>query len=65
MPRPVNRNPDEAPPYRVAQVAEKWDVSEKAVLDALKRGRIPGFKLGRMWLIPRESVDRLSRGGRT
>jgi hypothetical protein len=32
------------------------------VLDALKRGRIPGFKLNRMWLIPRDAIDRLGDG---
>jgi excisionase family DNA binding protein len=47
------------PPYRVNQVARKLGVSNRAVLDALKSGRLSGFKLNRMWLIPREGVDRL------
>lgn len=50
------------PPYRVSQVAVRLGVSNKAVLDAIKSGRLRGFKLNRMWLIPRESVDRLSAG---
>jgi excisionase family DNA binding protein len=51
------------PPYRVGEVARQLGVSNKVVLDALKRGRIPGFKLNRMWLIPRDAIDRLGEGG--
>jgi excisionase family DNA binding protein len=48
------------PPYRVGQVARMLGVSSKLVLDALKSGRLSGFKLNRMWLIPRDGIDRLS-----
>jgi excisionase family DNA binding protein len=51
------------PPYRVGEVARQLGVSNKAVLDALKRGRLSGFKLNRMWLIPRDAVDRLRGDG--
>jgi excisionase family DNA binding protein len=51
------------PPYRVSQVARKLGVSNKAVLDALKSGRLSGFKLNRTWLIPRDAIDRLRDGG--
>jgi excisionase family DNA binding protein len=54
---------EERPPYRVHEVAEKWNVSDKAVLEALKAGRLRGFRLNRMWLIPPEAVDRLEAGG--
>jgi excisionase family DNA binding protein len=47
------------PPYRVGQVARKLGVSNKVVLDAIKRGRLSAFRLNRMWLIPRDAVDRL------
>jgi excisionase family DNA binding protein len=49
-----------APPYRVNQAAEKLGVSKKAVLDALKSGRLAGFRLNRMWLIPRDKIDPLT-----
>jgi excisionase family DNA binding protein len=52
-----------APPYRVGEVARQLGVSNKAVLDALKRSRIPGFKLNRMWLIPRDAINRLRGDG--
>ena len=29
------------------------------VLDAIKSGRLSAFRLNRMWLIPRDAVDRL------
>ena len=52
---------DEGPPYRVSQAARKLGVSNKAVLDALKSGRLTGFRLNRMWLIPRDEIDRLGK----
>jgi excisionase family DNA binding protein len=59
-----NRNEEATlPPYRVRQAARKWGVSNKAVLDALKSGRLVGFRLNRMWLIPRDEIDRLGAGG--
>jgi excisionase family DNA binding protein len=48
-----------APPYRVSQAARKLGVSNKAVLGALKSGRLTGFRLNRMWLIPRAEIDAL------
>ena len=51
------------PPYRVRDVARKLGVSNKAVLDALKSGRLAGFRLNRMWLVPRDAIDRLGGGG--
>jgi excisionase family DNA binding protein len=50
------------PPYRVSEVARKLGVSNKAVLDALKSGRLAGFRLNRMWLVPRDAMDRLRAG---
>jgi hypothetical protein len=51
------------PPYRVGEVVPQLGVSNKAALDALKRGRLSGFKLNRMWLIPRDAIDRLGGDG--
>jgi excisionase family DNA binding protein len=54
-----------APPYRVSQAARKLGVSNKAVLDALKSGRLVGFRLNRMWLIPRAEIDELGSATRS
>jgi len=62
MPKGVH-NAGGLPPYRVGEVARQLGVSNKAVLDALKRGRLSGFKLNRMWLIPRDAIDRLGGDG--
>jgi excisionase family DNA binding protein len=58
-----NRVEEAPPPYRVRQAARKLGVSNKAILDALKNGRLAGFRLNRMWLIPRDEIDQL--GGRS
>lgn len=50
------------PPYRVRQAAKKLGVSNRVVLDALKSGRLVGFRLNRMWLIPRREIDQLDGG---
>jgi excisionase family DNA binding protein len=47
-------------PYRVREAAKRLGVSDKAVLDALKSGAIAGFRMKRMWLIPRHVIDRMS-----
>jgi excisionase family DNA binding protein len=57
--RAKRRIGEERPPYRVREAAEKLGVSTKAILGALKTGRLPGFKLNRVWLIPRAGVDGL------
>lgn len=41
----------------VAEVAEKWDVSEQLIRRKLRQGRIPGaVKRGKSWLIPKDAV---------
>ena len=62
----ASQNRDEealSPPYRVSQAAKKLGVSKKAILDALKNGRLVGFRLNRMWLIPRNEIDQLGAAG--
>jgi excisionase family DNA binding protein len=59
----VVQNAAEPPPYRVGEAARRLGVSNKTVLDALKGGRLSGFKLNRMWLIPRDAIDRLGDSG--
>ena len=48
--------------YEVAEASAKSKLSEQAIRSALRDGRIPGFRIGRKWLIPRDKFDRLLRG---
>jgi excisionase family DNA binding protein len=50
------------PPYRSHEAAGRLGVSNKSIIDAVKKGRLTGAQLNRVWLINREEVDRLSRG---
>ena len=50
------------PPYKVAEVAKLLGVSTQVVGYAVREGRLPAFKIGKQWLIPRDQVARLVRG---
>jgi excisionase family DNA binding protein len=50
------------PPYRSDEAAAVLGTSTKAVIAAVKKGRLAGAQLNRIWLINREQVDRLARG---
>ena len=50
------------PPYRVSEASRRLGVSDYQAREAIKRGVLDGFRLGRTWLIRPESVDRLLRG---
>jgi hypothetical protein len=52
------------PPYRTDQLARRWGVPEQAITSALRRGVLKGFKLQKIWLIPRENAHALERGER-
>lgn len=43
--------------YTVPEVAERVGVSRVAVLMAVKEGRIPATRVGRMWLISEADAD--------
>ena len=43
----------------VSQVAEELGVSRKTVLRRLRRGELPGKKLGSRWRIPRAELERM------
>ena len=52
----------EPPPYRPADIAMKWGVPEQTVCALLRSGRLRGFKLQKLWLIPRANVEAYERG---
>jgi excisionase family DNA binding protein len=52
----------ELPPYKVDEAARLMGVSEQVVRGALREGRLPAFRVGKQWLIPRERLNRIIRG---
>lgn len=53
-----------APPYlRPADIIARYRLSKSLVYEALARGELRGFHIGRTWTIPREAVDDWLRGG--
>jgi excisionase family DNA binding protein len=52
----------ELPPYKVDEVARLMGVSEQVVRGALREGRLPAFRVGKQWLIPRGRLNRILRG---
>jgi len=51
------------PPYRIPEAARLLNVSEQLVRQAIRRGELESFRLGKLWLIRPQSVDRLLKGG--
>jgi excisionase family DNA binding protein len=43
--------------YTPAQVAERLQVSQVWVMRALKAGRLPGFRVGRLWRVTAEDLQ--------
>jgi len=50
------------PPYRVEEAAERLNVTPYQVRQAVQRGELDGFRIGRTVLIRPKSLDRLLRG---
>jgi hypothetical protein len=48
------------PPYRVSELARKWDVDNRTVIRAIKGGQLFAWRMNRMYLIDAASADRLS-----
>lgn len=49
-------------PLRPAELAARWGVNEQSITAALRAGRLQGFKLRKLWLIPRRVVERIEAG---
>jgi excisionase family DNA binding protein len=52
---------DKRPPLTLAETASELGVTNRVARNALSRGQLRGFKIGRYWRILPESVDRLLR----
>jgi excisionase family DNA binding protein len=50
------------PPLRVSEAARELGISNQLTLKAIKRGEIDAFRLGRLWFVRRDCIDRLVHG---
>jgi excisionase family DNA binding protein len=50
------------PPYRIPEAARRLGISDQLTRQAILRGELSAFRIGRTWLIRPVSVDRLLRG---
>jgi excisionase family DNA binding protein len=53
---------DLLPFSRPDELARRWRVHEQTVTAMLRSGRLRGFKLQKLWLVPRENIERFERG---
>lgn len=48
--------------YTPDALAKRWQCSLDVIYDLLRQRKITGFKLGRVWRISGEAVDKFERG---
>ena len=59
----MDDEPDnQRPPYRIPGAARALNVSDQSIRQAIKRGELDAFRLGKIWLIRAESIERLRKG---
>ena len=49
--------------YSTKEVAEKLSISQATIFRALKQGRIKGIKIGNIWRVSEEELERLKKEG--
>ena len=49
--------------FKVADLAIRWQCTDRHVRNLLDQGKLDGFRLGRSWRITREAVERCERSG--
>ena len=59
---PWNMDQRQRPPLSIAETASALGVTTRVVRNALRRGELRGFRIGRYWRILPESVRDLSAG---
>jgi excisionase family DNA binding protein len=47
--------------YTTAEVAERLRIKPGSVVKKIERGQLSAVKVGKLWLIPKETVDALFR----
>ncbi|MDB5136598.1 MAG: hypothetical protein JWP37_3201 [Mucilaginibacter sp.] len=45
--------------YHMAEIQEKYHISEKALFELIKRNKIPKLKMGKYAYVPKERIDQL------
>lgn len=45
--------------YHMAEIQEKYNISEKALYDIIKRNEIPKLKMGKFSYVPKSKIDQL------
>lgn len=50
-------------PYRLDEVAELLRVSPQTIRAEARAGRLPGVKIGRRWIFPRNRIEEFLSGG--
>lgn len=46
---------------RLTEVAQRLSVHPDTILSLIRRGELPGFKVGGRWRVPVEALERLCR----
>lgn len=50
------------PPATVEELCIATGLSRPSVVKGIKAGQLPGYKVGNIWVIPRDAFDAFSRG---
>lgn len=48
----------ERPPLSPAQIAKRWGCSSTLIYDLLAAGKLRGFRLGKLWRVSADEVER-------
>jgi excisionase family DNA binding protein len=59
----MSRSRPPRPPYRLTEAAKQLGISDQLTLKLIKRGELDAFRLGRLWMVRPESVERLLASG--
>jgi len=66
MEREANKEREriKAIPYRTNEVALLFGLDPRTIRKYVEMGEIPGFKVGKQWLYPKEAIHKLLEAGR-
>lgn len=49
--------------YSLQELAKKWGLCKRTIYNYVKGGKLKAFKAGNKFLISKEEVERMERGG--